>query len=53
MKDTDFFIEEAKAASLNVSSIEGVRKILEMAMKMSFAHEDYSSIFSVIKSGEN
>ncbi|BAZ66771.1 MAG: NAD(P)-dependent oxidoreductase [Pelatocladus maniniholoensis HA4357-MV3] len=53
MKDTDFFIEEAKAAGLNVSSIEGVRKILEMAMKMSFAHEDYSSIFSVIKSGEN
>lgn len=53
MKDTDFFIEEAKAASLNISSIEGVRKILEMAMKMSFAHEDYSSIFSVIKSGEN
>jgi 3-hydroxyisobutyrate dehydrogenase len=53
MKDTDFFIEEAKAAGLNVSSIEGVRKILEMAMKMSFAREDYSSIFSVIKSGEN
>ncbi|WP_315788376.1 NAD(P)-dependent oxidoreductase [Fischerella sp. JS2] len=53
MKDTDFLIEEAKAAGLNVSSIEGVRKILEMAMKMSFAHEDYSSIFSVIKSGEN
>jgi 3-hydroxyisobutyrate dehydrogenase len=53
MKDTDFFIEEAKAAGLNVSSIEGVRKILEMAMKMSFAHQDYSSIFSVIKSGEN
>lgn len=53
MKDTDFFIEEAKAAGLNVNSIEGVRKILEMAMKMSFAHEDYSSIFSVIKSSEN
>ncbi|TBR57789.1 NAD(P)-dependent oxidoreductase [Mastigocladus laminosus UU774] len=53
MKDTDFFIEEAKAAGLNISGVEGVRKILEMAMKMSFAHEDYSSIFSVIKSGEN
>ncbi|NWF58212.1 MAG: NAD(P)-dependent oxidoreductase [Fischerella sp.] len=53
MKDTDFFIEEAKTAGLNVNSIEGVKKILEMAMKMSFAHEDYSSIFSVIKLGEH
>lgn len=53
MKDTDFFIEEAKTAGLNVSSIEGVKKILEMAMKMSFADEDYSSIFSVIKLGEH
>ncbi|MDM9382580.1 NAD(P)-dependent oxidoreductase [Chlorogloeopsis sp. ULAP01] len=53
MKDIDFFIDEAKTVGLNVSSIEGVRKVLDMAMKMSFAHEDYSSIFSAIKSGEN
>jgi 3-hydroxyisobutyrate dehydrogenase len=53
MKDIDFFIDEAKTVGLNVSSIEGVRKILDMAMKMSFAHEDYSSIFAAIKSGEN
>ncbi len=53
MKDTDFFIDEAKAAALNVSSIEGVRTILEMAMKMSFAHDDYSAVFSAIKAGEH
>ncbi|MBF2007884.1 MAG: NAD(P)-dependent oxidoreductase [Chlorogloeopsis fritschii C42_A2020_084] len=53
MKDIDFFIDEAKTVGLNVSSIEGVRKVLDMAMKMSFAHEDYSSIFAAIKSGEN
>ncbi|MFQ4146014.1 NAD(P)-dependent oxidoreductase [Chlorogloeopsis sp. ULAP02] len=53
MKDIDFFIDEAKTVGLNVSSIEGVRKVLDMAMKMSFAHEDYSSIFTAIKSGEN
>ncbi|RUR75324.1 NAD(P)-dependent oxidoreductase [Chlorogloeopsis fritschii PCC 9212] len=53
MKDIDFFIDEAKTVGLNVSSIEGVRKVLDMAIKMSFAHEDYSSIFAAIKSGEN
>ncbi|MDJ0796084.1 MAG: NAD(P)-dependent oxidoreductase [Calothrix sp. MO_167.B12] len=52
LKNTDFFIEEAKSADLNVRSIEGVREILEMAMKMSFAYADYSSIFSAIKAGD-
>ncbi len=50
MKDTDLFIDEAKSVGLNVSSIEGVREILEIAMKMSFANEDYSSLFSAINS---
>lgn len=48
MKDTDLFIDEAKSTGLNVSSIEGVRKVLEIAMKTSFANEDYSSIFSAM-----
>lgn len=52
LKDTDFFIEEAKLADLNVRSIEGVREILEMAMKMSFESADYSSIFAAIQSGD-
>ncbi len=52
LKDTDFFIEEAKLADLNVSSIEGVREILEMAMKMSLEYADYSSIFSAIQAGD-
>ncbi|MBR8835294.1 MAG: NAD(P)-dependent oxidoreductase [Stigonema ocellatum SAG 48.90 = DSM 106950] len=50
MKDTDLFIAEAKSVGLNVSSIEGVREILEIAIKMSFANEDYSSLFSAINS---
>ena len=50
MKDTDLFITEAKSVGLNVSSIEGVREILEIAIKMSFANEDYSSLFSAINS---
>jgi 3-hydroxyisobutyrate dehydrogenase-like beta-hydroxyacid dehydrogenase len=49
LKDTDLFISEAKALGLDLSSIESVRQILYTAVKMSFAHDDYSSIFSAIK----
>ncbi|WP_088241758.1 NAD(P)-dependent oxidoreductase [Calothrix rhizosoleniae] len=52
LKDTDFFIEEAKSADLNVRSIEGVKQILEMAMKMSLEYADYSSIFAAIQAGD-
>ncbi len=52
LKDTDFFIEEAKSADLNVRSIEGVKQILEMAMKMSLEDADYSSIFAAIQAGD-
>lgn len=48
MKDVDLFIAEAKSTSLNLSSIQGVRDIIDMAMKMSFGNADYSSIFSAI-----
>lgn len=47
MKDTDLFITEAKSAGINVSSIEGVGRILEMAVKMS-SEDDYSSLFSAV-----
>lgn len=47
MKDTDLFITEAKSVGLNVSSIEGVRRILEMALNTT-SEEDYSSLYSVI-----
>ena len=49
LKDTDLFISEAKSLGLDLSSIEAVRQILHTAMKMSFANDDYSSLFSVIK----
>jgi 3-hydroxyisobutyrate dehydrogenase len=49
LKDTELFISEAKSRSLDLSSIKGVRQILQTAVKMSFADDDYSSLFSVIK----
>ncbi len=52
LKDTDLFISEAKSADLDVSSIKGVRQILHTAMKMSFANDDYSSVFYAIKAWE-
>lgn len=53
VKDTDYFIEEAKEAGLNVSSIEGVREILDIAMKMAMQNQDYSCLFDAIKTGEH
>ncbi|MDZ8237812.1 MAG: NAD(P)-dependent oxidoreductase [Nostoc sp. ChiQUE01a] len=49
LKDTELFISEAKSLSLDLSSIKGVRQILQTAVKMSFAEDDYSSLFAVIK----
>ena len=49
IKETDLFISEAKSLGLNLSSIEGVRQILQSAIKMSFPEDDYSSVFSAIR----
>lgn len=48
MKDTDLFIAEAKSTGLNISSIEGVRTILDIALKKGLAESDYSSLFAAI-----
>lgn len=48
LKDANLFITEAAGAGIDVSSIEGVRRILETAVRMAYADADYSAIFSVI-----
>lgn len=48
LKDTDLFIESATAQGLNVSSIEGVREVLDTAMRMALAQADYSSLYAAI-----
>ncbi len=48
LKDTDLFITEAKSTNLNISSIEGVRNILEVAVNRGLAEADYSALFSAI-----
>lgn len=52
LKDTDLFISEAESANLNTSSIQGVRKILEIALAQTVSEEDYSSLYSAINPEE-
>lgn len=48
LKDTNLFLNEAKLNGLNISSLEGIRQILELAQDMGLADEDYSALFSAI-----
>lgn len=49
LKDTNLFLTEAESVGLNVSSLEGVRSVLEMAQQLGLADADYSSLFAAIK----
>jgi 3-hydroxyisobutyrate dehydrogenase len=49
LKDTNLFLTEAQSVNLNVSSLEGVRQVLEIAQQLGLSEADYSSLFSAIK----
>ena len=48
LKDTNLFLTEAQSVALNVNSLEGVRKVLEMAQQLGLTEADYSSLFAAI-----
>lgn len=48
LKDTNLILSEAKSLGLNVSSLEGVRQILELAMTENLGDRDYSSLFNIV-----
>jgi 3-hydroxyisobutyrate dehydrogenase len=48
LKDTNLFLNEAKSKGLNVSSLEGIRQLLEIAQNLGLAEADYSALFSAI-----
>jgi 3-hydroxyisobutyrate dehydrogenase len=48
LKDTELFLTEAQSVGLNVNSLEGVRKVLEMAQQLGLSDADYSSLFAAI-----
>jgi 3-hydroxyisobutyrate dehydrogenase len=52
LKDTNLFLTEAESAGLNVSSLKGVRQILEIAQQLGLSEEDYSSLFSAVNPQE-
>lgn len=52
LKDTNLFATEAKAAGLNISSVEGVQKILETTLAMNHAEDDYSALFAAVNPPE-
>jgi 3-hydroxyisobutyrate dehydrogenase len=50
LKDVNLFLNQAREDNLNISSLEGVREVIEKAINLGFAEEDYSAIFSAIDS---
>lgn len=48
LKDTNLFIREAQSLGLNISSLEGVREVLETTQQLGLSDDDYSSLFSAI-----
>ncbi|MCX6151870.1 MAG: NAD(P)-dependent oxidoreductase [Ignavibacteriales bacterium] len=50
LKDVNLVIDEAKKLEINTSSLEGVQKILEHAIKMGLSEKDYSSLYNAVVS---
>lgn len=48
LKDTKLFLVEARAAGLQVDHLRGVDQILEMAMDMGLADQDYSALYAAV-----
>jgi 3-hydroxyisobutyrate dehydrogenase len=48
LKDTNLFLREAQDCGLKVDSLDGVRKILEMACDLGLAEEDYAALFAAV-----
>lgn len=49
LKDMTLFLDEAIALGLQVDSLAGVRKILEIACDSGLADADYSALFAAVK----
>lgn len=45
LKDVDLFLREARALGLNTVALEGVRPLIEEAMRKATEAEDYSALF--------
>lgn len=48
LKDTNLFLNQAQELGLNTSSLEGIKQIIEQAIALGLAEQDYSAIYSAI-----
>ena len=48
LKDTNLFLNQAEASGLNTSALVGIKQIIEEAIALGFADDDYSAIYSAI-----
>jgi len=48
LKDVNLVLDEADSLNIETSNLEGVRKIIEQAIKLGLAEKDYSSIYNAI-----
>ncbi|WAL62148.1 NAD(P)-dependent oxidoreductase [Thermocoleostomius sinensis A174] len=48
LKDMNLFLQEATIAGLRVDSLDGVRKILEIACDAGLSESDYSALFEAV-----
>ena len=49
LKDTNLFLREAGEIGLNASSLEGVKSLIEVALELGKADDDYSALFEAIQ----
>ncbi len=47
-KDIDLFLKEAKSLSLEVSGLEGVKRLVQMTLTKGWVETDYSALFSTV-----
>ncbi len=52
LKDTNLFLAQAAELGLNTSSLEGIKQIIEQAISLGLAEQDYSAIYNAIASSE-
>ena len=48
LKDTNLFLEQGLELGLNVNSLEGIKQVIERAIALGLAEQDYSSVYSAI-----
>jgi len=48
LKDVNLVLDEADSMNIEATNLEGVRKIIEQAIKLGLAEKDYSSIYNAI-----